>query len=200
VPGNQVGFIAEDMVNVMPEVVGLDDQGRPNNIDYAKITPLLTRAMQEIATITGTFKANLVAWFADASNGIHDLYASIIHAQHVHSDDLCLKKSDGTEACITGDQLAAVASGRSAAGATTAGPGGSAGAPAATPAGGNSGPPVIAINGVNPATVAVGSTYNDLGATITGPQADLNLGIHAFVDGTATDPVAITQPLLVLIQ
>lgn len=28
-------------------------------------------------------------------------------------------------------------------------------------------------------------------STITDPQADLNLGIHTFVDGTATDPVVI---------
>src|ERR1700674_4021008 len=52
-------------------------------------------------------------------------------------------------------------------------------------------PPIIAINGDNPATVQVGSTYADLGATITGPTADLNLGIHTFVDGIATDPVVI---------
>ena len=30
------------------------------------------------------------------------------------------------------------------------------------------------------------ATYNDLGATVTGPQADLNLGIDASVDGGAT--------------
>jgi hypothetical protein len=37
----------------------------------------------------------------------------------------------------------------------------------------------------------VGATYADLGALITGPQSDLNLGIHTFVDGIATDPVVI---------
>jgi hypothetical protein len=30
-----------------------------------------------------------------------------------------------------------------------------------------------------------------LGAQIVSPAADVNLGIHAFVDGLATDPVAI---------
>jgi hypothetical protein len=58
---------------------------------------------------------------------------------------------------------------------------------------------VLQINGDNPATVDVGATYQDLGATITGPQADLNLGIEAIVDGGATttpDQIAIdtTQP------
>ena len=38
-------------------------------------------------------------------------------------------------------------------------------------------------NGDNPAIVSVGETYADLGATITGPQSDLNLGIHTFLNG-----------------
>ncbi|HTV29166.1 MAG TPA: immunoglobulin-like domain-containing protein, partial [Xanthobacteraceae bacterium] len=52
-------------------------------------------------------------------------------------------------------------------------------------------PPIIQINGDNPAIVQVGDTYNDLGATITGPQADLNLGIQTFVNGVAMSPVVI---------
>jgi hypothetical protein len=47
------------------------------------------------------------------------------------------------------------------------------------------------INGDNPAIVQVGDTYQDLGATITGPQADLNLGITTYVNGVATNPVQI---------
>ena len=35
----------------------------------------------------------------------------------------------------------------------------------------------------NPAIVDVGASYSDLGATITGPQADLNLGIKTFLNG-----------------
>jgi hypothetical protein len=48
-------------------------------------------------------------------------------------------------------------------------------------------PPIISITGDNPATIHIGDTYNDLGATITGPQADLNLGIQTFV---GTTPIA----------
>jgi hypothetical protein len=36
------------------------------------------------------------------------------------------------------------------------------------------GPPVISVNGNNPATISVGSSYSDLGASITGPAGDLN--------------------------
>ena len=46
--GNQIGFIAEEMVNIVPEAVGLDSLGRPNNIDYSKMTPVLVKAIQEM--------------------------------------------------------------------------------------------------------------------------------------------------------
>jgi hypothetical protein len=52
-------------------------------------------------------------------------------------------------------------------------------------------PPVIQVNGDNPAIIQAGATYNDLGATITGPQADLNLGIQTFVNGAAVSPLQI---------
>ena len=52
-------------------------------------------------------------------------------------------------------------------------------------------PPIIEINGDNPAIVQIGDTYNDLGATIAGPQQDLNLGITTYVNGVETDPVQI---------
>jgi hypothetical protein len=52
-------------------------------------------------------------------------------------------------------------------------------------------PPVIQINGDNPATIQVGATYTDLGATITGPTADLNLGITTYVNGSPMNPVQL---------
>ena len=55
---------------------------------------------------------------------------------------------------------------------------------------GNSTPPsrVISINGANPATITIGTAYADLGATITAPLADLNLGLTVVVDNaTSTD-------------
>ena len=52
-------------------------------------------------------------------------------------------------------------------------------------------PPVIQINGANPATINVGDTYSDLGATITGPTADLNLGIQTFVGTTPMSQATI---------
>lgn len=52
-------------------------------------------------------------------------------------------------------------------------------------------PPVFQVNGNNPAYVTVGDTYNDLGAKITGPQADLNLGIKTFLNGALVSNIAL---------
>lgn len=41
------GFIAEDMVNVLPKLVGLDKQGRPNSADYLGVVPVLVKAVQQ---------------------------------------------------------------------------------------------------------------------------------------------------------
>src|SRR5258705_196217 len=51
--------------------------------------------------------------------------------------------------------------------------------------------PTIEILGNNPATINVGDTYNDLGASITAPAADVNLGITYLVDGLAASMVTI---------
>jgi hypothetical protein len=78
-----------------------------------------------------------------------------------------------------------------AAGAPQASGGGIAPSSNATTSAATDTPPQIQINGDNPAVIQVSATYNDLGATITGPQADLNLDIHTFLNGTAISPVQI---------
>lgn len=50
--------------------------------------------------------------------------------------------------------------------------------------------PVITINGNNPATLSVGDTYADLGATVT-DNLDLNLGLHVFVGSTPMDQAVL---------
>jgi Domain of unknown function (DUF5011) len=52
-------------------------------------------------------------------------------------------------------------------------------------------PPVIHINGDNPPVIHVGDTYADPGATVTGPQADLNLGIRTFLNGTLVSTIVL---------
>jgi hypothetical protein len=70
----------------------------------------VVNAIKEIASITGSFRASLIAWLADAGNGIGDLFATTIHAENVVATTgtfkkLCVAKSDGTPVCITGDGL-----------------------------------------------------------------------------------------------
>ena len=43
----EVGFIADDMVSVVPQVVTVDDTGAAQGIDYAKLTAVLTEAIKE---------------------------------------------------------------------------------------------------------------------------------------------------------
>jgi hypothetical protein len=52
-------------------------------------------------------------------------------------------------------------------------------------------PPAIEITGDNPAHIHVGDAYGDLGATITGPQADLNLGIKTFLNGQFVSNIVV---------
>jgi hypothetical protein len=93
-------------------------------------------------------------------------------------------KADGTPVCVTGDQLAALLARVNQSSSAPA-------SPSSSPSAATDTPPVIQINGDNPAIVQVGSTYNDLGATITGPQADLNLGIQTYLNGVLENPIEI---------
>lgn len=43
----QFGFLAEDVINAMPKLVGLDLQGRPNSVDMLGMIPAMVKAIQE---------------------------------------------------------------------------------------------------------------------------------------------------------
>jgi hypothetical protein len=185
----------------IPEAVGHNPDGYLTLQDRPIIAAAVN-AIKEIATLSDTFKNTLIAWLGSATNGITDLFAKIGHFDQVQSNEtdtqkLCTTRSDGTQVCITNDQLAALLSQAGASNLPTSVT--SSGTPQASNSvssgNGNSTttnavstPPVISINGANPATITVGSTYADLGATITGPQADVNLGLTVVVDNaTSTD-------------
>ena len=178
--GTQLGFIAQEVQPIFPETVNVgDDSKHTLGLTYTEFIPVVVKSIQQIASVSGAFEANLVAWLGNASNGIGDLFAKNLYAQN----QLCIDKSDGTPVCITGDQLAAVlASANQSTGS---------GSPAFSNANTASTPPVITINGDNPAIVHVGDSYSDLGAAITGPQADLNLGITTFLNGLLTSNIVI---------
>jgi hypothetical protein len=112
---------------------------------------------------------------------------------------LCLSDgpSDPNPVCVTKGQLAAVLSQSTAAGLANPSPtSGASGLANSTPAGDAASttrdtPPVIQINGGNPAIIHIGDSYADVGATITGPQADLNLGIRTYLNGAPVSTIQI---------
>jgi hypothetical protein len=73
----------------------------------------------------GTFKANLIAWFADTANGIGDFFARRGHFR----EQMCVG-----DTCVTPDQFAEVFGNQTAGAAGTPGAGSPPEAPAATSA------------------------------------------------------------------
>jgi hypothetical protein len=121
VPGQQVGFIAEDMQAIDSRLVVLDASSTPFTVRYENLTAILAKAIQEIATLSGTFKDNLVAWLADAGNGIHDLYADTLHAKNrLCVDDVCVTRDQFLRMVQQSGQAAGQGSGTSGAPATPA--------------------------------------------------------------------------------
>jgi hypothetical protein len=49
--GTKIGFIAEDMKLVIPEVVHYDEEGLPYSIDYSYLIPVLAKGMQDLVSI-----------------------------------------------------------------------------------------------------------------------------------------------------
>ena len=122
------GFIAEEMASTSPQLAAYNDDGSVQTINLTGITSVLAKSMKELdlnletlisetanstsASINfanrfmDSLKTKLANWFADATNGITKFFA-----KEVHTDTLCVKKSDGQDICITGDQLSALLSG-----------------------------------------------------------------------------------------
>jgi trimeric autotransporter adhesin len=172
------GFSAQNVQAAIPEAVGQDSHGYLTLQDRPLIAALVN-AEKEIASISGSFKNALVAWLGDAGNGIGDFFARVGHFNETDTQKLCVGST-----CLTEDQLKALL-------ATAGQQPGALSTPLLTGTStATSTPPVIKIDGDNPAYIHVNDTYVDLGATITGPQVDLNLGIQASVDGASSTPIA----------
>jgi hypothetical protein len=105
-----------------------------------------------------------------------------ITADEVDAGKLCATDAAG-KTCVTRAQLNALLAASVASATSPAGSGGT--------AANNNVAPAIAINGANPANLTVGDTYADLGATITGPTGDTNLGITTLLDGATTTSITL---------
>lgn len=116
----QIGFIAEEVALVIPEIVGRNDAGEITNLDYPKLTAVIANALKELdsnleslATTTvqsnptsfaDRFFLNLFArlkeWFADAGNGVDEFFARVLSTEVVYTRELCLE-----DVCVDKERL-----------------------------------------------------------------------------------------------
>jgi Chaperone of endosialidase/Domain of unknown function (DUF5011) len=193
------GFIAQSVQLIFPDLVSQGPDGYLT-LNYAGFAPYIVKAIQQLYEQLTSLEAN-VAGFADNFVSAHITVTTLDAGTVTVSDQLCAKKSDGAAVCVTSDQLAALlaagaSGGNQSSGAAQPGPDGTSTLPGSvtqnTAASTTPGtPPVIQINGDNPAIIRIGDAYADLGATITGPQADLNLGIKTFLNGRLVSNIVL---------
>jgi hypothetical protein len=145
------------------------------------ITASFADASADLQSALQSIASSAVRMLGDAVYATNGIFENVF-AHRVIGDELCAGST-----CINQQQLAAILAANGIASSTPAGDA------STTPSTNTSSstPPVIAINGDNPAIIQVGATYTDLGATITGPQQDLNLGITRYVNGTEMNPIQI---------
>jgi hypothetical protein len=58
---SDVGFVAEEVVNVIPELVPIDSEGRPDAVNYDRITSVLVKAIQELKEIVDAQAVEIAA-------------------------------------------------------------------------------------------------------------------------------------------
>jgi hypothetical protein len=179
--GTQVGFIAQQVQQVFPQLVSMTSPTAltPNGTLGLNYIGLIAPAVSAIQALDQEI-ANLAATVASFAQ-------SFVSNTITANNELCVGST-----CVTPAQFQAMVAAYDASQSSGQGSGSSStsdnnGDASTTP----DSPPVIQINGDNPAIVQVGATYNDLGATITGPQADLNLGITTYLNGTLTSNIVI---------
>jgi hypothetical protein len=63
----EVGLIAEEVVRVVPEVVSFDRDGKPDSIDYAKLSVLLIQGVKELKAENDGLRERLAVQNADVS-------------------------------------------------------------------------------------------------------------------------------------
>ncbi len=194
--GPQVGFIAQDVQKIFPELV--------STTSATALTPGGTLGLNYIGLISPIVSA-IQALSTEVQNVIAEVqgFAQSFTSNTITANQqICVKNSAGTPVCVTGDELAALLAGSSGSG-TNQSPSTAQQSPAATTSlpesvtqnSASTTPPTLTINGNNPALIHVGDSYADLGATVsdTGPgqAGDTNLGLKTFLNGTLVSNIVI---------
>ena len=205
----KIGFIAEDMELVIPEVVEYDEEGLPSGIDYQNLTALLTKAIQEqqgeieglkaalaSTTIQDLSSQNLEASLPSGSEASSLSLSAIldyilnafrtlaVEAREFAADTFRARQLCLENVCVTRDELQILLNNAGLGASDTEPPvsGTTTNLDVGLPS--DTEPPVITILGANPAEIEIGSIYGDLGATVT-DNVDTNLGVYASLDGGA---------------
>ncbi len=103
-----VGVIAQEVLEINPDLVSTSLDGMysvklPNQWQTIKAIQELDIKVASIESLVdeeGSFVQKLKSWLADINNGIASIFA-----KKVQTENLCLKKQDGSEICINADQL-----------------------------------------------------------------------------------------------
>jgi hypothetical protein len=172
------GFVAEDAAAVNIHFATHDANGNISGIDDRSIISVLVKAVQELTATVADFAVSIVSAHVSATVADFDT---------VNIKKLCAVKADGSEVCVTGDQLAIILS------SSGGSPGLSSSSTSLNPSTStpDTAPPFLTVLGDNPTYVHIGDRYADLGARITGPPTDLNLGIKTFLNGIIANRIEI---------
>jgi hypothetical protein len=186
------GFIAQSVQLIFPDLVSQGPDGYLT-LNYAGFAPYIVKAIQQLYGQLTSLEAT-VASFADNFVSAH-ITVTTGDFQQVNTQKLCVTDgaSDQSPVCVSKAQLAALlaagaSGGNQSPAAAQPNPDGTSTLPGSVTQNGTAStssdtPPVIHVTGDNPAIIHVGDIYADLGATITSPTADLNLGIKTFLNG-----------------
>jgi hypothetical protein len=201
------GFIAQEVEAIFPEFVATSANGN-KSVAYTNFVPVMVQAMQALNTkvnaidsrltnlealvasstaaetnsggLLASLYDNVTVWLGNASNTIDAIYAKSFKAkEEICVDDQCLNKDDVRSllALVRGTATSTPVGGEEN-GTTT-----------------DTSSPIITILGDNPASIIMGASYSDLGATVTDTNADgsvnNNLGLHFSVDGSSVNEISL---------
>ncbi|MEK9131360.1 MAG: tail fiber domain-containing protein [Patescibacteria group bacterium] len=184
-PAVRVGFIAEQVREVIPELVPLDKDGNPEAVDYAKFVAVLTKAIQEQQVQIDALKSGGGFSVSSTLSAISDsLNATLAQIQELTVQTLRIgDKVCVDDVCLGKEEFKTLLKN---AGGTSSATSISASNTTSTSTTLDTEPPVITILGNNPAELSVGSSYIDPGATVS-DNRDSNLGVRVSGDAFATD-------------
>lgn len=174
---SHLGFIAQEVEKVLPELVATDAVSLKKSVNYTGFTPVLIEAVKELNVRLSSLESRIMQQVTSIVSGalanIKDLIVETITAHKVVTDSLEIKDSATNEVyCIkitNGEWDKSKGSCGSSQSAAVIGAA-------------SENHITLQIQGNNPATINVGDTYGDLGAIITSPESAKNYGIKASLD------------------